>query len=104
MRTALATDRGVAGFFQPFDETQGKALPIWEIPLVIMEGNLVEQYQDEAVGAFTRMLRHVSKVGGALSVSFIPACIAILNFPRQRAFTSFACGHCQGKGGGHFLP
>jgi len=72
---------GIAGFFQPFDETQGKALPIWEIPLAIMESNLVEQYQGGAVEAFSSMLRHVSKVGGALSVLFHPGLYCNPEFP-----------------------
>jgi hypothetical protein len=46
-----------------------------------MEGNLVEQYQDEAIEAFSRMLRHVSKVGGALSVLFHPGLYCNPEFP-----------------------
>jgi hypothetical protein len=73
---------GIAGPFQPFDEAWKQAIPIWEIPLVIMEGTLIDQYQEQAIKAFSRMLDHLSKVGGALSVLFHPGLYCNPEFPR----------------------
>ena len=73
---------GIAGPFQPFDETRKQAIPIWEIPLIIMEGTLIDQYQEKAFEAFSRILHHVSKVGGALSVLFHPGLYCNPEFPR----------------------
>lgn len=63
---------GIAGPFQPYDAQSGRALPLVEMPMVAMEGALVEQYPADPVEAFERHLRHIAIVGGAVSLLFHP--------------------------------
>jgi hypothetical protein len=63
---------GIAGPFQPYDTESKQALPLVEMPMVIMEGALVEQYPSDPVEAFERHLSHIAVVGGAVSLLFHP--------------------------------
>lgn len=63
---------GIAGPFRPYDVGSGQALPLVEMPMVVMEGALVEQYPADPVEAFERHLRHITVVGGAVSLLFHP--------------------------------
>lgn len=63
---------GIAGPFQPYDPETGEAMPLVEMPLVIMESALVGQYPLDPASAFERHLSHIAKVGGAISVLFHP--------------------------------
>ena len=63
---------GIAGPFRPYDAESERALPLVEMPMVFMEGTLVEQYSSDPAAAFERHLRHISVVGGAISLLFHP--------------------------------
>ncbi len=63
---------GIAGCFRAFDPAARKTLDIWEVPITIMDAVLVDQYGDRCIDRFSRLLRHLSRVGGALSVVFHP--------------------------------
>lgn len=63
---------GIAGPFHPYDHRTGQAVSLIEIPLVMMDSTLVEQYSDDPVSAFEMHLRHLSEVGGAVSLLFHP--------------------------------
>jgi hypothetical protein len=63
---------GIAGPFRPYDAGSGQALPLVEMPMVFMEGALVEQYPADPVEAFERHLCHIAVVGGAASLLFHP--------------------------------
>lgn len=63
---------GIGGCFQPHNPASRAALDIVEVPMNVMDGALVAQYGTESVAAFERMLTHLSRVGGALSLVFHP--------------------------------
>lgn len=63
---------GIAGPFRPYDTESKQALPLVEMPMVFMEGALVEQYPGNPVDAFERHLSHIAVVGGAVSLLFHP--------------------------------
>lgn len=58
---------GIAGCFQPWDSSSGGLLNIRAVPMTIMDATLIRQYGDDSVSTFSRMLRHLAGVGGALS-------------------------------------
>ena len=74
---------GVGGCFQAFDTAADKPLNIWEIPLTIMDGTLVSQYPGNPVGAFSRLLSHLSRIGGGLSLVFHPGLFFNPEFPEM---------------------
>jgi hypothetical protein len=61
---------GIAGPFNPYCAKMKSAQPIWEIPLTIMDQALVKQYPMKPLEIFNRMLNHISKVGGSISILF----------------------------------
>ena len=63
---------GIAGCFQAYDTALKKPLDIWEFPMIIMEAALVGQYGCQSINKFSRLLFHLSCVGGALSVNCHP--------------------------------
>ncbi len=63
---------GVGGCYRPYDFSSEKAHSICEVPMVIMDATLVNQYGDKAVNAFVRLLKHLQSVGGALSFIIHP--------------------------------
>lgn len=63
---------GIAGPFRPYDAGSGQALPLVEMPMVAMEGALVEQYPADPTEVFAQHLRHIAVVGGAVSLLFHP--------------------------------
>lgn len=73
---------GIAGIFQPFDEARGRKVDIWEVPLVAMDGVLLSQYPQAPVSGFRKLLSHLGRVGGALSLIFHPGVFHNPEFPR----------------------
>lgn len=63
---------GIAGPFLPYDAHKKQSMPLIEMPMVFMDGALVEQYPADPTGAFDRHLRHIAVVGGSLSLLFHP--------------------------------
>jgi hypothetical protein len=72
---------GIAGPFQPFLDGRQAAGRLWEMPLVVMDSALLEQYPDDPTEAFRRLLDHLSVVGGALSLLFHPGMFHNPEFP-----------------------
>ena len=63
---------GIAGVFQAYDATAHKSLDIWEVPMTVMDSTLVRQYGDDAIPEFRKLIFHLSRIGGAMSVIFHP--------------------------------
>ncbi|UCD16729.1 MAG: hypothetical protein JSV44_09750 [Candidatus Zixiibacteriota bacterium] len=63
---------GIGGCFQPYDAASGKALNIYEIPAVIMDTTLVDQYGEKSLARFRYLMNHLGCIGGALSLIFHP--------------------------------
>ena len=63
---------GIAGPFKPYDIERKKCFELIEMPMVMMEGALLECYPNSPDDAFERHLQHISIVGGALSLLFHP--------------------------------
>jgi hypothetical protein len=63
---------GIAGPFKPFDSQIEREIQLIEMPMVMMDTALITQYGENAVDAFEQHLRHLSIVGGALSLLFHP--------------------------------
>lgn len=63
---------GIAGCFRPYDSVGKRALDIYEVPLMVMDAVLVDQYGDACIDRFSDMLRHLNRIGGALSIVFHP--------------------------------
>jgi hypothetical protein len=63
---------GIAGIFQAFDAETRRPLDIWEAPLTIMEATAVEQYGATAVAVMERHMRHLRRIGGALTIVVHP--------------------------------
>jgi hypothetical protein len=60
--------RGIAAPFRPFDRTNGRALPIWEMPTAVMDLAIFDGTTNRAEGiaSMTRMLETTASVGGLL--------------------------------------
>ena len=63
---------GLGGCFQPYNLEMDKPIDIWEIPIVVMDACIVQQYGADAVCAFEKMIEHLKSVGGAISIIFHP--------------------------------
>lgn len=63
---------GIAGPFNPYDAKHNKKLNMLELPLVIMDGTLIEEYPNSAEEVFKNMLVHLSKIGGAITILWHP--------------------------------
>lgn len=63
---------GIAGCFQAYDQVAKKPLDIYEIPLMVMDAVLVDQYGDGCIDKFAGMLSHLTRIGGAVSIVFHP--------------------------------
>ena len=63
---------GIGGCFQFYDVSADRPLDILEMPLIVMDAVLIDQYGSEGVDVFGKMLEHLGHVGGALSVVFHP--------------------------------
>ena len=74
---------GIGGCFQGYDPVTEEALPIWETPMIVMDGTILAQCGGEAITAFERLLLHLTKVGGALSMIFHPGVFCNPEFPRM---------------------
>lgn len=75
---------GIAGPFQPYDHTSGQALPLWEVPLTMIENTLLGQYPRDPAKAFHNMLYHISRIGGAISLLIHPGLFFNPEFPETR--------------------
>ena len=72
---------GIAGCFAPFNRNSEMAYPVVEFPLAVMDGVLVEQYANNPVETVQRMLRHLSQIGGGLTLLFHSGMISNPEFP-----------------------
>jgi hypothetical protein len=63
---------GIAGVFQAYDANSHKSLDLWEVPMTVMDSTLVRQYGAESIPEFRRMIFHLSRIGGAMSIIFHP--------------------------------
>jgi len=72
---------GIGGCFQAYDFASERALDICEVPIVVMDATLQSQYPDEPWEAFGRLIEHLSRVGGALSLIFHPGQFHNPEFP-----------------------
>lgn len=72
---------GIAGPFNPYDPQNNKKLDITEMPLTIMDSTLIEQYHDDPIKAFQKLLLHLDKIGGAVSILFHPGMFYNPEFP-----------------------
>jgi hypothetical protein len=63
---------GIAGCFQVFDTAAGKPIEMWEVPMTIMDATMVRQYGADALKVYSAMIRHLSRIGGAMTVLFHP--------------------------------
>jgi len=75
---------GIAGAFQPYDHLTGRALPLLEVPLTIIESTLVDQFPRDPVNAFKQLLTHISRIGGAVSLLIHPGLFFNPEFPETR--------------------
>ncbi len=73
---------GIAGAFQPFDMVTGERIPIWEVPMVINEASLVEEFPTDPVAGFQEMMKHLTRLGGALSILIHPGHFFNPEFPQ----------------------
>lgn len=74
---------GIAGCFQAFDAAKSLPLRIWEVPLAIMDETIVRQYAESAIQAFSRLLFHLSRIGGGLSLLIHPGLFFNPEFPEM---------------------
>lgn len=72
---------GIAGVFMPFDTDKQTKIELFEVPLIIMDGSLVEQYPRDPVGACEKLIAHLSCLGGALSILWHPGQFNNPEFP-----------------------
>lgn len=63
---------GIGGCFQGYDPESNEQLDIFEVPLTILEATLVGQYGSDAIRQFSRTLKHLGSVGGALTLLYHP--------------------------------
>lgn len=63
---------GIGGAFQPYDEVKKAPHPIWEVPLVVMDVALHEQYGTNPLLVYKKLLSHIGCIGGALSILVHP--------------------------------
>ncbi len=75
---------GIAGCFQVFDAVNKKPLNIWEVPMTIMDQSIVRLYGKDAIKKFSDMMRHLSKIGGAISLLFHPGVFFNPEIPEMR--------------------
>jgi hypothetical protein len=59
---------GIAGPFEPYDPDSRSVVGLRELPLVVMDGTLVDRFRGESVAEFRRLAGHVATLGGALGV------------------------------------
>ena len=72
---------GIGVCFQAYDIASERPLDICEVPIVVMDATLQSQYPDKPWEAFGRLLEHLSRVGGALSLIFHPGQFHNPEFP-----------------------
>lgn len=92
---------GTAGCFQPYDFSAESAVDLLEIPMVIMEDTLQLQHGDKAFAVFEKMLLHLGRVGGALSLNVHPGVFHNPEIPRMLGFYHrllCVCRDCGARG------
>ena len=77
---------GIGGCFQLYDCASESAVNLWEIPMNIMEDTLQLQFGDSAVDQFEKMLQHLGRIGGALSLNVHPGVFFNPETPRMLGF------------------
>lgn len=75
---------GIAGPYQPYDRRTPQGMALQTLPLVVMDITLLEQYPDDPVGAFRRLLAHLRCIGGAASLLMHPGCFYNPEVPAAR--------------------
>lgn len=75
---------GIAGIFQAIDVKKAQKTGLWEIPLVIMDSALVEQYPDGPESECQRLIAHLKCLGGALTILWHPGQFCNPEFPEFR--------------------
>jgi hypothetical protein len=63
---------GVAGCFKAYDTKSEKPMDIHELPMIVMDNTILNQYRHDAVDAFKRLLGHIKHIGGALTLVVHP--------------------------------
>jgi hypothetical protein len=81
---AIGYRAGIAAPFRPYDAELGARLPLIELPLVAMDAELAAAGPEPAVITFAALLRHLSAVGGALSLLFHPGQFHNPEYPETR--------------------
>ncbi len=95
---------GIAGPFQPYDHLSGRSLSLWEVPLTIIESTLINQYPRDSVKVFQRLLDHISRIGGAVSLLFHPGLFFNPEFPETGGlYRRLLCAARQITNGGQTL-
>jgi hypothetical protein len=77
---------GVGGCFRPYDLSTETAIRLREIPMNIMDATLLTQFGDRAFDQFETMLKHLGKIGGALSLNVHPGVFFNPELPRLLGF------------------
>lgn len=72
---------GIGGAFQPFSVSGREKIDMWEIPLVVMEDALANQYPHDPLRGFEDLISHLRCLGGALSILFHPGTFQNPEFP-----------------------
>jgi len=93
---------GIAGIFRPFDVVGGRAIDLWEVPLVTMDCALLGHHPKDPVGAIHRMIAHLRRIGGVFSVLFHPGVFFNPEFPEyfgvyRRILQLFRDQECRGE-------
>lgn len=79
---AVGYRAGIAGPYRIPDVTTPDGRPMTEMPLVVMDGPLLEY--DDPAATFERLLRHLSRIGGALSLLTHPGTMDNPQRPKAR--------------------
>jgi len=74
---------GIGGCFQAYNDSSSDSSRIWEVPLAIMDSTLSNQYGEDSRKVFHRILYHMSRVGGAISLLYHPGVFFNPEFPKM---------------------
>ena len=74
---------GVAGCFTPFNQNSKAGYPVMEFPLAVMDVVLAQQYPNNQAETVQRMLLHLSRIGGALTLLVHSGHVSNPEFPES---------------------
>ena len=89
---------GIGGCFQAYDSLTETTADIWELPMNIMDDTLLSQYGDDALMVFEKLLYHLSRIGGALSIIFHPGTFHNPELPHMLGFYHKMLIACRNRG------